>query len=266
MEPFWGPVDAMHQFCEAKYAVSPYVAEFWNTFSNIPCFVLPGLYTLLRGRCDFDLRVKLMWACMAVVGMGSFMFHGTMRFKWEMLDEVPMVLLILTCLSTKDDTHWIMSGRWKIFIHATALLVGVGGIYLYIAMEEYEMFLHTFTTLILLDMGVCIMVAFGGYAGERRNGLRLFRRLVLVYICSITIGKLLWEIERQACPAGVGGSLAFLHVAWHFFAGLSCYVGCMGDTHNRFIALGVGCAVDTNPFPLMSFFSFKDGEVVGKSE
>lgn len=92
---YWGEVDAMHQFCEAKYEVSPWLAEFWNATSNIPFFMLPALYCLYRSYGVYDLRVQMIWISMFVVGFGSFMFHGTMRFRWEMWDEVPMFLLVL---------------------------------------------------------------------------------------------------------------------------------------------------------------------------
>lgn len=32
--PFWGPIDALVDWCEPNYAVTRYVAEFWNTLSR----------------------------------------------------------------------------------------------------------------------------------------------------------------------------------------------------------------------------------------
>merc|ERR1712194_737858 len=103
------------------------------------------------------------------------------RFKWEMLDELPMLLLVLCAVISKDDTHWFMSGVWKHLVHLVCFTVCLGGTYLYLSGGNYEFFLHTF---------------------------------------------------------------ALLHVLWHALAGLACYFGILGDIHNRYAALGVGCAVD----------------------
>ena len=43
---------------------------------------------------------------MFVVGFGSFMFHGTMRLRWEMWDEVPMFL-------GDRRGHRKLMGPWK---------------------------------------------------------------------------------------------------------------------------------------------------------
>ncbi|CAE7289389.1 Acer2, partial [Symbiodinium necroappetens] len=103
-------------FIFPRYVVSPYVAEFWNSLSNIPFFCVPAAYCLYRGQI-YDMRVKMIWISMFVVGLGSFMFHGTMRFEWEMWDEVPMFLLVLSAIVSKDDVHWMTSGIWKHLIH-----------------------------------------------------------------------------------------------------------------------------------------------------
>merc|ERR1719167_1738417 len=84
---FWGPIDAMHQFCEAKYEVSRFFVEFWNATTNVPFFIVPGLVGLYKSRGAQDLRIQMLWTTMVVLGVGSFMFHATMRFSWEMLDE-----------------------------------------------------------------------------------------------------------------------------------------------------------------------------------
>jgi len=247
---FWGPIDAMHQFCEAKYDVSPYVAEFWNTVSNIPAFVLPGVYALLRGRDVFDWRLGLVWLSMVVVGCGSFLFHLTMRFHCEMLDEVPMLLLVLSGLLTKDDTHWLSSGSRKTMLRVVGMVVCTGGMYLYLSRGVYEIFLWTFTAIILWDLGLAIACS----SRPDGHGSWAARGCMIVYAISLGLGRLLWEVERSFCQAGEGGGLAWMHVAWHLLAGCACYFGILGDMHIRWAALGVGTAVDdpVRPWPLVS--------------
>jgi len=237
---YWGPMDAMHQFCEAKYAVSPYMAEFWNAFSNLPFFILPGIYSLCRGHAVQDARVAAIWLSMITVGIGSFMFHGTMRFKWEMLDELPMVVLVLCCAFSKDDTHWLTRGICKHLIHFVFCSVSFIGMYMYISQGSYEIFLHTFTLIILLDLVLALVCT----SKPDKHGSHVARGLMWAYIFTISFGKMLWEIEARLCPAGTGGFLALLHVLWHLFAGLACYLGTLSNIHSRYMHLGVDAAVD----------------------
>ena len=88
---FWGPVTANYNWCEADYAVSRYVAEFFNTISSIPTFTV-GLYFLLKARQHkYGFRFSLAGAMLALVGIGSVSFHGTLTRAGQILDEVPML-------------------------------------------------------------------------------------------------------------------------------------------------------------------------------
>ena len=90
-ELFWGPVTSNYNWCEADYAVSRYVAEFFNTISSIPTFTV-GLYFLLKARKHkYGFRFSLAGAMLALVGIGSVSFHGTLTRAGQILDEVPML-------------------------------------------------------------------------------------------------------------------------------------------------------------------------------
>merc|ERR1711976_610127 len=99
----------------------------------------------------------MIWISMVVVGIGSLMFHGTMRFKWEMLDELPMLVLVISAIISKDDTHWVMSGWRKALIHIISISGCVAGMLLYIGLGNYEYFLHTFTSIILVDVALALV-------------------------------------------------------------------------------------------------------------
>jgi len=238
--PFWGEINAMHQFCEAKYEASPYIAEFWNSLSNIPSFCLPALYCLYRGYGTCDLRVRMIWYSMFVVGFGSFMFHGTMRFEWEMWDEVPMFFLVLSAILSKDDVHWITSGVWKRAVHVISFGAAILGMCMYLAQSNYEIFLHAFTFVVLFDL----VLSFICTQKPDPHGSHIASGLLMGYAASLGLGRIFWEIERQACHPGHGGPTALLHVLWHFLAGLSVYFGSLSNAQVRFAALGVGTAVD----------------------
>ncbi|EIE78529.1 hypothetical protein RO3G_03233 [Rhizopus delemar RA 99-880] len=65
-EYFWGPATSTIDWCEENYHVSPYLAEFFNTTTN------------------------LMFSVM-FVGFGSWCFHMTLQYEMQLLDELPMI-------------------------------------------------------------------------------------------------------------------------------------------------------------------------------
>lgn len=88
---YWGNVTAAINWCEKDYVVSRYIAEFWNSVSNLPFILLAvaGLYHSFYYRLSF--RNALQYIAFGIVGLGSFLFHATLRFHAQMWDEVPMV-------------------------------------------------------------------------------------------------------------------------------------------------------------------------------
>ena len=67
-------------WCEPNYTHSPYVAEWWNTWSSL-WLVVMGLYGLgwcWRERAVIEPRFFVCFLMMVFVGAGSAGFHGTM--------------------------------------------------------------------------------------------------------------------------------------------------------------------------------------------
>lgn len=76
---YWGPATSTIDWCEPNYERSAYVAEFWNTVSNL-LFVLVGLYGLAQSmRQGFEWRFHAQFIGIMVTGFGSAMFHGTLQ-------------------------------------------------------------------------------------------------------------------------------------------------------------------------------------------
>eukprot|EP01013_Petalomonas_cantuscygni_P044992 TRINITY_DN9642_c0_g1_i1.p1 TRINITY_DN9642_c0_g1~~TRINITY_DN9642_c0_g1_i1.p1 ORF type:complete len:358 (+),score=34.25 TRINITY_DN9642_c0_g1_i1:260-1333(+) len=106
----WGPRTASVNWCEADYAVTPYLAEFGNSLSSLVIAVygivgllthsppqylrwLPGMGTRAAHtrHHDLELRYILSFVVFVVVGTGSFLFHATLWRSMQLLDELPMV-------------------------------------------------------------------------------------------------------------------------------------------------------------------------------
>lgn len=76
---FWGPVTSSTDWCEQNYVYSSYIAEFFNTASNIPGILLAliGLVNALRQR--FEKRFSVLHLSNITLAIGSMLFHATLQ-------------------------------------------------------------------------------------------------------------------------------------------------------------------------------------------
>ncbi|OVA20044.1 Ceramidase [Macleaya cordata] len=103
---FWGPVTSTTEWCEKNYAYSSYIAEFYNTISNIPCILLAliGLINALRQR--FEKRFSVLHISNMILAIGSMLFHATLQHVQQQSDETPMVWEMLLYLYILYSPDW----------------------------------------------------------------------------------------------------------------------------------------------------------------
>lgn len=95
MEGYWAPVTghshlASIDWCEINYQYSPYIVEFWNCLSSFTLVAL-GVYDYITLSKSKARSVELLVAILfIVVGSGSAAFHGTLKFNYQLWDELPM--------------------------------------------------------------------------------------------------------------------------------------------------------------------------------
>lgn len=76
-------------WCEQKYMYSEYVAEWWNAISGV-CLCLSSIILLLENRTSKKNNILL-----CLIGVGTILFHGTLLYIWQLMDEIPMLLLVI---------------------------------------------------------------------------------------------------------------------------------------------------------------------------
>jgi fatty acid desaturase len=66
---------------------SPYfITRFWNTISNAACFAAAAAaYHFFPG--PKETRFRYLFATLFLVGLGSVLFHGTLRHKMQLLGK-----------------------------------------------------------------------------------------------------------------------------------------------------------------------------------
>jgi len=83
----WGVPDAEFNWCEPDYMLLDWIAEPVNTISNI-IFVLAPITFLLFHDASKDVYVQAF--LIMGIGVGSMLFHASLRYTMQLCDELPM--------------------------------------------------------------------------------------------------------------------------------------------------------------------------------
>ena len=91
---FWGKPDAEFNWCEYDYTYTNYIAEFWNTITSMFYCVFAFLSYWRYKDIIFDFDLKIFGVIVALIGIGSTLFHATLKYNMQLLDEIPMYFLV----------------------------------------------------------------------------------------------------------------------------------------------------------------------------
>ncbi|KAI8360195.1 alkaline phytoceramidase family protein [Mortierella sp. GBAus27b] len=220
---YWGPPTSSVDWCESNYDISFYVAEFFNSLSSVSMIVVGLLGVYLHS--SFEKRFLLTFGSIAVVGLGSIAFHGTLLFPLQMLDEVPMVYSILSlaycCI---EDRPYRRHGTWfpvsiALYGVLTTLVMMFAGPENHLL--EFVVFQSSFTFMVLVVMSHIVKI----YGSIQDMAIRKMWQT-----CGgLALGAyLLWNIDFRLChvvqnmPLGLWNPQ--LHAIWHVGASMSSYL------------------------------------------
>ena len=218
---FWGVPTASIDWCEQNYAVTPWVAEFWNTLSSL-AMVVSGLVGLSSRRFAGEIRVA--FALLVVVGLGSIAFHGTLRFELQMLDELPMLYLVtwLAWLLVENGPGRRL-GRWFPAALVGYVLLATAGATLNRGGAQFLAFHVSFGTLELFCLARVTWLAL---LPENRAVRGRFALGLAAYATGIAI----WFVDLKACPwvsvtlPAHGLPNPQLHAWWHVLVSLGFFL------------------------------------------
>ena len=84
---YYGPSTGIN-WCEKDYVKTKYIAEFWNTVTNI-VYVYIGLKSLLLCRQKrLPTRFYMIACFILLTGITSGLFHATLHLEHQRLDEI----------------------------------------------------------------------------------------------------------------------------------------------------------------------------------
>jgi len=177
------------------------------------------------------------------VGIGSFLFHATLRYWAQWLDELPMLYGNLVCCYIIIEHEKLNKHRFlPIFLAA----FGVGLTILYVGFPQYYgvfMSVYTMTCVIITVLAIHRI----NQLPKKKPTTKLLIRIYVLSTLSYATGFIIWVTENTFC-ASIPQWL-HLHAWWHILAGLGCYLWLQAMVVFR--AIRLGSKPRTESFPLL---------------
>ncbi|XP_071950093.1 alkaline ceramidase 3-like [Antedon mediterranea] len=219
IQGFWEPHTARADWCEQNYETTLYVAEFWNTISNLFIFI-PGFLGLFHSiRNGTELRFVVGYLAILTVGIGSCFFHMTLSLTGQLFDQLPMIWAITVYMFCLIETQ---SSRQKQNIFLSLVLLVGSVIVTVVTVVSPTPFL--FRTAFFINLLIVVVLSIYYARNYRCN-----KSYLLLSLMFFVLAGLCWVVDRFACSElrEVRGSLPQfiqpalqLHAWWHVFSGL----------------------------------------------
>jgi len=214
---YWGAPTASLDWCEPNYVKSVYIAEFWNTLSSLYLSLLAVFGLALSTYYRAETRVALAHVCLFVVGVGSAMFHATLLYWCQLLDELPMIYGSLVFVYCSLDTS--QSKNLRKYIIPVLILYGLATTVIMLLNSNRPQ-LHQIAYAILVGAMVFRSLYIVYFLGpktkkEQANFTYMFWVSVLVFLS----GYAIWVTERKLCVNGSVIPGFQFHSLWHLLTG-----------------------------------------------
>jgi len=242
---FWGAVTSTIDWCEENYVVSRYIAEFFNTTTNL-VFVFLSLYGI-RNTYQNDMPARFIGAYLAImlIGFGSWCFHMTLQYEMQLLDELPMIYG--ACILVWHIFEVYPENRYGIYLPLA--LVGysvfVTWSYLIIKNPVFHQVSYAILVFIIVYRSTQLVRQLPKTSPERPQLALLLRLAAAGFIGAFFV----WNIDNQFCEHlrawrltvhVAVGAISQLHGLWHIMTGLGVYFYVVYNEYIYQILLGRG--------------------------
>ena len=180
---------------EPRYAVLPFVTEFWNAISSFSYCVV-GCLWYPRAKSK---NVEKLCLSLVSVGVGSAVFHGTSSYAGELWDESSMLLFSHYMLRSVATPTTLL----RLPLHSWMKTLTCSGMLWYIYSGSHPFFSVLFGVNILVP-GVLMVF-------EDKAKKNVYTSAGLMVLASLN-----WVAER--CTG-----IHWFHSAWHLLSAQSAY-------------------------------------------
>lgn len=195
---FWGTPDVSVRFCENKYNVSNYIAEYYNTMSALSYIIVGLLF--------YKTKLRKLSKIIILLGIGTALLHSTLRFYGQWLDEISMLIL---------SFYIIQELRQRRFGIKTNEL------YVLLLIFPYFLFERYFSYFFILFSSLQVYT----YTITRRNYDECTREvyyLIKAYSIILVLSSICWLGDQLFCDYVQDYQL---HAIWHVGTALSLFLG-----------------------------------------
>jgi len=253
---FWTPQTSTINWCEEDYYATIYSAEIVNTLTNLLFMYLgiKGVRNCLKYGHDTVFLVSFLGYL--AVGTGSFMFHSTLKYPWQLVDELSMIYT--TCLMCYACFSFNQSRRFCQILTAglAALCVFITAYYHYLQDPTFHQNAYAILTAIVVFRSMYVMEVnirpslrnkYGRTssntngkavlsAEEAERDKQILRDMWLMIALGLTIflgGFGIWNLDNYFCSTirswrrAIGlpwGILLEGHGWWHLMTGTGAYM------------------------------------------
>lgn len=215
---YWSPVTSNVDWCEDNYIISYYIAEWYNSVSNLIPIFYP-IYTLYKSNYILKDNNKIYNLChilLICVFTGSFCFHATLTKCGQLLDELPMLITNIFLLYILDNFNNIN------LLHNTIIKIIIL-YFIYLFPNSHLPFRLSF---VYYNYKLFNKI----YKLIKKNNKLLQNTKIKYSIFYYTIGLICWLIDIYLCNYI---KYFYLHSLWHIFS----YIGCLSLLNFIFIYL-----------------------------
>jgi hypothetical protein len=199
---FFAPSSSV-DWCEPNYLHSPYIAEFFNVLSSLAILGV-AVYGVVQGsRNGWQRKTLLPFALMAVVGLGSALFHATLQRSAQAADELPMLYAATSLLylglepGVRPRRPWLAPALVLYCALTTAAYV--------LSDSFFPFFLFTYIALVLTQFYLGVRLAADAQASQP-YATRLLYSSAAIYLAgfsalwSVLAGWLAGWLAGPLCP------------------------------------------------------------------
>lgn len=261
---FWGTRTSAVDWCEANYTWSYYVAEFFNTFTSLPAAFLALNSMYLTYKYGYSKRFFVVNMMVAMVGIGSAAFHGTLLWTGQILDELPMVYASLAFLYAVLEMEADKKPVYKYSAHSLiAFAMIFTGVYLYLP-DFFIFFLVAYILCILTLVYHCSKI-------YRRPTTLTHQKVFIVGSMASYIGGWLFFWVPEVLFCNQLQSFNF-HAWWHVTSTIGAFVLVLFSIYQRELTRGRRPQLCYNKFagvpmlPYVHIPSAKEVEIMEKEE
>tara|TARA_B100000989_G_scaffold296701_1_gene280513 strand:- start:693 stop:1301 length:609 start_codon:yes stop_codon:yes gene_type:complete len=195
---YWGEPDASVSFCENKYEVTQYIAEYYNTMSAFSYMIVGIIF--------YFTKLRYISNVLLLMSLGTMVLHGTLRYYGQWMDEISMIILSFYIIK------YLRNDLFKNNTHNMYLCGIITGYFLF-----NKFFIYFFVMFSGMQFYIYRLAQI-----KRNKKNRVENILIKAYTVSLIGATVCWFIDQIACE--YVGYFQF-HAIWHVGTALAMLFG-----------------------------------------